>query len=88
MAKVSYPKPRGGRTPAFEGFSKYRDQSDAESFHEAVQQAAHAAAIALKRAHKGAAFDPAWFEVSEVRVLVGNPNVKVYGVVITPSPSP
>lgn len=77
--KVAHAVSLGG---AFEGFSEYNERSTATSFHKAVQQAARAAA---KEAKKKGKKDPEWFEVSRVRVLVGNPNVKVYGITITPS---
>ena len=31
---------------------------------------------------------PAWFEVTRIRILVGNPNVKVLGATITKSAPP
>lgn len=73
-----YSEARGEPARAFEGFSTFNDDSTAESFHEAVKAAAKAAANA---ATEGA--DPEWFEVTRVRILVGNPNVKVYGATIT-----
>ena len=74
---------RGEPARAFEGFSTFNDDSSAESFHEAVKAAARAAAHA---APKGS--DPEWFEVTRVRILVGNPNVKVYGATITATGGP
>ncbi|MBA2740750.1 MAG: hypothetical protein H0U46_01910 [Actinobacteria bacterium] len=80
-AKKRFGKPQGRRAGrAFEGFSEYNDHSTVASFHTAVQGAAKAAAAAAKREGRR---DPEWFEVSQVRILVGNPNVKVYHVVIT-----
>lgn len=83
-AKKRYARPQGRRAGrAFEGFSEYNEHSTAASFHTAVQGAAKAAAAAAKREGRR---DPQWFEVSQVRILVGNPNVKVYNVVITGQP--
>lgn len=73
-----FEQPQGGAVRAFEGFSEYNEDSTAESFHAAVRAAAKAAADA---AEKGS--DPEWYEVTRVRILVGNPNVKVYGATIT-----
>lgn len=82
--KKQYAKPRGRRAGrAYEGFSKYSDQSTVAAFHEALQAAAKVAANAAKREGRKA---PEWFDVSHVRILVGNPNVKVYHVVITGNP--
>jgi hypothetical protein len=69
-----------GRSRSFEGFSEYNEESSAQSFHTAVQQAAFAAANAARAEGRA---DPEWYEVTRVRILVGNPNVKVYGVTIT-----
>lgn len=68
---------RGKPIPAYKGFSKFNENSTAASFHEAVKQAAEAAARAAGKENVDL---PAWFEVTRVQVLVGNPNVKVYGV--------
>jgi hypothetical protein len=72
--------PRGGTARAYEGFSEYNEDSTAESFHAAVRAAAKAAA-------DDSSFgpDPEWFEVTRVRILVGNPNVKLYAATITAS---
>jgi hypothetical protein len=78
-----FPEPQGQPARAFEGFSEYNEDSTAESFHAAVKQAAKAAAD-----EAGPGSDPEWFEVSRVRILVGNPNVKVYGATITQSKGP
>lgn len=82
MTKEEYMKEfseaRGEPARAFEGFSTYSDDSTAESFHEAVKAAAKTAADAAPNGS-----DPEWFEVTRVRILVGNPNVKVYGATIT-----
>jgi len=78
-----FPKPQGHAARAFEGFSEYDEDSTAESFHAAVRAAAKAAADA---AEPGA--DPEWYEVTRVRILVGNPNVKVYGATITATGDP
>jgi hypothetical protein len=75
-----FPEPRGDAARAYEGFSEYNEDSTAESLHAAVKSAAMAAANA---AAPGS--DPEWFEVTRVRILVGNPNVKVYAATITAS---
>lgn len=69
---------RGDVIRAFEGVSEFRDESDAASLHEAIQQAAEQAARALK---PGAPTEV--FEVSRIQIEVGNPNVKVYRVELT-----
>ena len=75
--------PKGGQPLlCFEGLSEYRDTSDAESLHEAIQEAAMAAVreLGLERG------DFRDFDVSRIQIRVGgNPNVKVYRVEITPS---
>lgn len=73
-----YREPQGHGARAFEGFSEFTEESTAETFHRAVLAAAKAAAAAA-----GPGADPEWYEVTRVRVLVGNPNVKVYGATIT-----
>jgi hypothetical protein len=66
----------------FEGVSTFRDTSDAESLHEAIQQAAMAAVDELE-IQPGEVRD---FEIARIQIRVGgNPNVKVYRVEITPS---
>lgn len=68
---------RKGPVPAFEGVSRFRDTSDAESLHEAIQQAAEAAVEGLGIAPG----DTRVFELTRIQVEVGgNPNVKVYRV--------
>jgi hypothetical protein len=74
------PGPRGERIRAFEGFSTPNDESTAESLHEAIQEAAREAARVL--ADEGEAL-PQVFELSRIRVVVGNPNVKWYSATIT-----
>lgn len=74
-----HPEPRGEPARAFHGFSEYNEQSTSESFHKAVQQAAFAAAAAAREEGRT---EPEWFEVSRVRILVGNPNVKLYAATI------
>lgn len=74
------PGPRGDQVRAFEGVSEYSDDSSAESFHQAIQQAAKEAARVL--ADEGEEL-PQVFEVSRLQVVVGNPNVKLYRAVIT-----
>jgi flavin-binding protein dodecin len=76
------PGPRGNRIRAFEGASEYRDESSADSLHEAIQHAAREAARTL--ADEGEEL-PQAFEVSRIQVLVGNPNVKAYSVILTPT---
>lgn len=74
--------PRKGQIPAFEGVSQYRDTSNAESLHEAIQQAAEAAVEGLRMTPG----DTRVFEVSRIQLEVGgNPNVKVYRVEVTPT---
>jgi hypothetical protein len=61
----------------YEGVSQFRDTSDAESLHEAIQVAA-AAAVADKGLGPGDMVD---FEIHRIQIRVsGNPNVKVYRV--------
>ena len=74
------PGPRGELVRAFEGVSEFNDQSSAESLHQAIQQAASEAARVL--AEEGEDL-PQVFELSRIRIVVGNPNVKVYSAVIT-----
>lgn len=73
--------PRKGQIPAFEGISRHRDTSNAESLHEAIQAAAEAAVEGLK-------IEPGQshvFEVTRIQLEVGgNPNVKIYRVEVTP----
>lgn len=69
---------QGGKIQRFEGVSEYRDESGAESLHEAIQQAAHAAAEAFRLSPENTRI----FEVTRIQVEVGNPNVKVYRVEI------
>jgi len=75
-----FSEPRGGVARAYEGFSEYNEDSTAESFHSAVRAAAKAAAE-----DPSFGSDPEWFEVTRLRILVGNPNVKVYAATITAS---
>lgn len=90
--KRLFRKPKGySRTPpsgpvaSYEGFSVWNENSTAASFHQAVLAAAAEAAEDSGRA--GIEL-PAWFEVTRVRILVGNPNVKVYGATVTKSDPP
>lgn len=73
---------RGAPIRAYEGVSEYRDQSDAASLHEAIQRAAEEAARELRPPPDK---ETEVFEVSRIQVEVGNPNVKVYRVVLTPA---
>ena len=69
--------PKKGQIPAFEGISRFRDTSNSESLHEAIQAAAEAAVEGLKIAPG----ERRLFEVSRIQLeVVGNPNVKVYRV--------
>jgi hypothetical protein len=69
--------PRRGGVRAFEGVSEFRHTSNAESLHEAIQQAAEAAVEGLGIAPG----ESRVFEVTRIQVEVGgNPNVKVYRV--------
>jgi hypothetical protein len=73
---------RGSPTRAYEGFSAYSEDSSAASLHAAIMEAAKAAA------NDGSfSGQPEWFEITRLRILVGNPNVKVYGATITASHS-
>ena len=74
---------RKGTPRSFEGFSEFNDESDAESISRAVKAAALAADL-----DRGEGKDPEWFEVTRLRVLVGNPHVKVWGATITSTHSP
>lgn|SRR5262245_25393078 len=75
---------------SYEGFSAYNDNSTAVSFINAVKAAAKEAA--KDKNNDGVSDDgvelPAWFEVTRIRVLVGNPNVKVLGATITEGAPP
>jgi flavin-binding protein dodecin len=68
----------GGRKLAsrFEGVSAFNDTSSATDLHEAIQQAAKAAATELGLTPE----DTRVFEITKIQVEVGNPNVKVYRV--------
>jgi flavin-binding protein dodecin len=69
--------PRKGEVRAFEGVSEFRHTSNAESLHEAIQQAAEAAVEGLSIAPG----ETRVFEVTRIQVEVGgNPNVKIYRV--------
>lgn len=81
---------RADRVPTYEGFSPYSDETQVESFIDAVRDAA---LLAAKDTNKDGISDdgvhlPAWFEVTRFRILVGNPNVKVLGATITKSAPP
>jgi hypothetical protein len=68
---------RKGEIRAFEGVSEFRHTSNAESLHEAIQQAAEAAVEGLSIAPE----ETRVFEVTRIQVEVGgNPNVKIYRV--------
>jgi hypothetical protein len=75
--------PRRGEVRTFEGISEFRHTSNAESLHEAVQQAAEAAVEGLSIAPG----DSRVFEVTRIQVEVGgNPNVKIYRVEMSENP--
>jgi hypothetical protein len=74
------PGPRGERIRAFRGFSEYNEESTAQSLHQAIQEAAREAARVL--GEEGEAL-PQLFDLSQVQVLVGNPNVKFYAATLT-----
>lgn len=76
----AYKAKRAVPAPSYEGFSAYNDNSTAASFHDALKAAALAA---VKQAGADKVTLPAWYEVTRVRILVGNPNVKVLGATIT-----
>ncbi len=76
---------RSERVVSYEGFSTYNDNSEVASFHEAVKEAAIQAA---NEASGNNIQLPAWFEVTRVRILVGNPSLKVYGATITKADAP
>ena len=66
----------------FEGISEFRDTSDAESLHEAIQEAAAAAVGEDGFNLKPGEFKD--FEISRIQIRVSaNPNVKVYRVEIS-----
>jgi hypothetical protein len=83
--KKAYSSVRAIRAPSYEGFSSYNDDSTVESFQDALKAAAKAA---VRRARADGVELPAWYEVTRVRILVGNPNVKVLGATITKSTPP
>ncbi len=66
---------------AYKGKSDRKENSDWRDLHLAVQRAAKAAADDLPHGEE------AWFDISHLRVLVGNPNVKIYSVILTKTPS-
>jgi hypothetical protein len=68
---------KGMAITCYEGVSEFRDESTAESLHEAIQRAAEAA-IGDKNLEHGQFVD---LEIQRIQVRVsGNPNVKVYRV--------
>ena len=81
---------RADHVPTYEGFSEYSDETEVVSFIEALRAAAFEAA--KDEDGDGTSDDgvhlPAWFEVTRLRILVGNPNVKVLGATITASAPP
>jgi hypothetical protein len=74
---------RGGRIDrAFEGVSEFSDDTTAESLIQALREAAKEAAPHL-RPPPGQ--ETELFDVTRIQIEVGNPNVKVLRVEITPS---
>jgi hypothetical protein len=65
---------------SYEGRSDWKVHSDWRDLHLAVQRAAKVAAADLTDDEE------AWFELSHLRILVGNPNVKIYSATLTKSP--
>ena len=64
----------------YEGRSDRKDLSDWKDLHLAVQRASKAAAADLQSGEER------WFEITRLRVLVGNPNVKIYNVFLSGTP--
>jgi hypothetical protein len=65
---------------SYEGRSDRKDLSDWRDLHLAVQRAAKAAAADLPPGEER------WFEITRLRVLVGNPNVKIYSAFLSGTP--
>jgi hypothetical protein len=61
----------------YEGRSDRDDASSWRDLHLAVQRAG---AVAARELENG---EEAWFEISRIRVKVGNPNIKIYSVTLT-----
>jgi hypothetical protein len=80
-----YGSVRSVRAPSYEGFSPYTDESGPEAFILALRAASKAA---VRRARTDGVELPGWYEITRVRILVGNPNVKVLGTTITKSSAP
>jgi hypothetical protein len=79
----------GQDVTCFEGRSDWKVRSDERDFHVAVQRAAKAAARAAEEAGRigdDGKIVEEWYEISRVRILVGNPNVKIFSVMIAPTP--
>lgn len=89
-AKELFGVPHPRHVPSYEGFSGYSDESTAASLIDALRAAAKEAA--KDEDGDGVSDDgvhlPAWFEVTRLRVLVGNPNIKVMGATISQSDPP
>jgi hypothetical protein len=68
--------------PSFPGDSDWKVHSDWRDLHLAIQRAAKKAAQELNLGPH----DEVLFDVSHIRVLVGNPNVKIYSVILTKTP--
>jgi hypothetical protein len=79
-SKGPHEPPEGRTIRRFQGVSRYRDTSDAQSLHEAIQAAAEAAVEELGMQ----AGDFRDFEIARIQVRIGgNPNVKIYSVELT-----
>lgn len=66
---------------SYPGDSDRKENSDWRDLHLALQRAAKLAARDLENGEE------AWFEVSRLQVLVGNPNIKVYSATLTKTTS-
>lgn len=66
---------------SYEGRSDRKELSDWRDLHLAVQRAAKAAAADLPPGEEQ------WLEITRLRVLVGNPNVKIYSIFLGATPS-
>ncbi len=65
---------------SYEGRSDRNEQSTWKDLHLAVQRAAKRAAADLGPGEEK------WFEVTRLRILVGNPNVKIYSAFVSSTP--
>jgi hypothetical protein len=67
--------------PSYPGDSDRKENSDWRDLHLAVQRAAKSAAKDLGPGEE------AWFEISRLQVLVGNPNIKIYSATLSKTQS-